>query len=140
MLSWNRTVCRLGRELFAGRMLGLGLVFAAARAALAIRATLTAGTAATRAAHAPGWAHLFQLLELLGRQDLLQLRLHLSLQGRHLLLLIVGQVQLFLCARRQQVKPARSTPTTWTSGTAFAARRTLPLWRLITVLRCQEAR
>jgi hypothetical protein len=57
-----------------------------------------------------------------------------------LLLLIVGQVQLLHCPRGQQVKAALSAPTTGPTGTAFAARRTLPVGRLIIVLRCQEAR
>ena len=96
MLPWNRTVDQHCRELFTGRMLRLGLVFSAAGAALAARTTLT-----TWAAWAPGWPHLLQLLELLWRQYLLKLGLHLSLQRRHLLLLVVGQVQLLLCARGQ---------------------------------------
>jgi hypothetical protein len=41
---------------------------------------------------------------LLGRQYLLKLRLHLSLQRRHLLLLVVGQVQLLLCARGGRIR------------------------------------
>ena len=106
MLPWNWTVGHHCRELFTGRMLRLGLVFTAAGAAgaaLAARTTLT-----TRAAWAPGWPHLLQLLELLGRQYLLKLRLHLSLQRRHLLLLVVGQVELLLSAWGEQVEPAGS--------------------------------
>ena len=84
----------------------LGRVFVTARAALTIRTTLTAGAATARAAWAPGWPHLFQLLQLLRRQDLLKLRLHLGFQRRHLLLLVVGQVQLLLRAWGEQVEPA----------------------------------
>ena len=77
--------------LFLGRT--LRTVFAVG-SALTIRTTLTAGT--TGPAWAPRRPHLLQLLELLGRENLLDLRLHLSLQGRHLRLLIGGQVQLLL--------------------------------------------
>ena len=85
-------------------------VLRTAFAALATGTTLTVGAATTRAAGAPGRPHLLQLLELLRRQDLLELRLHLSLQGRQLLLLVGGQVQVLLRHRGQQVKPARPTP------------------------------
>jgi hypothetical protein len=82
----------------------------AAGAALITGTTLTAGAATTLAAWAPRGPHLLQLLYLLGRQNLLQLRLYLSLQRRHLLLLVGGQVQLLLCPRGQQVKSARPAP------------------------------
>ena len=107
-------------------------VAALARAELLfLRWTLRA-TFATRPAEPAGAAlalrrpHLLQLFELLGRENLLDLRLNLGFQGRHLFLLIVGQVQLLLRARRQDVKTARAA---WSaSRTALRAgfrRRTL---------------
>ena len=97
----------------------------------ALRAVLSAGApwtaiGAAHAAGAPGRPHLLQLLQLLGRQDLLELGLRLGLQGRQLLLLVGGQVQLLLRARRQRVKPAPSARTTGTTGTPFAGGRTSP--------------
>ena len=122
-------------------LLFLGGTLRTAFAALATGTTLTVGVATTRAAGAPGRPHLLQLLELLRRQDLLELRLHLSLQGRHLLLLIGGEVQLLLCAWGQEVKPtlpARTVPRT--PLCAGFRRRTLPVLGLIIVLCREEAR
>lgn len=103
-----RTVLAAGAALTTGPALAFG----------------TAGAATTRAAGSPRWPHLLQLVELLGRQDLLELRLDLSLEGRDLLLLIGGQVQSLLCAGGQQVKPALPAPR--------AALRTALGWRTIT--------
>src|ERR1035438_5151884 len=100
-----------------------------------LRVSFAAGAATTRSTGAPGWAHLLQLLELFRRQDLLELRLHLGLQGCNLLLLVLGQVQVFHCAWGEQVKPARSARTT---GAALVMGRALPVGRWIAVLRCNE--
>jgi hypothetical protein len=59
---------------------------------------------------------------LLGRQDLLELRLYLSLQCRYLFLLVGGQVQLLLDGRGQQVKTALAAWATRTTGAAALAR------------------
>ena len=93
-LGWGRPQAKSGdisaatlaraELLFLGRTLRFGLAITTTRAAL------TARTAPARAAWAPRWPHLLQLFELLGCQDLLELRLYLSFQGRHLLLLILG--------------------------------------------------
>jgi len=87
-------------------------------------------------------AHGFQLFELFRRENFLQLCLGLGFKGRDLLFLFVGQVQLFLRAWRQQVKPARTA-----AGIANAAGRTFPSGRVlpvgaltISVLRRQQAR
>jgi hypothetical protein len=101
--------------------------------ARAARAALTTRTA--RAALALRWPQLLQLLHLLRGEDLLELRLHFGLQGRDLLLLIGGEVELFLGARWHQVKPARPA-----AGAAFTARRSLPGRLLIAVLRGERAR
>ena len=71
--------------------------------------TCATGTPTTPTALGRRWPHLLQLLKLLGRQDLLDLSLHLDLQGRQLLLLVARQVKLLLCARGEEVKPAAST-------------------------------
>ena len=105
-----------------------------------LRVSFAAGTATTRSTGAPGWTHLLQLLELFRRQDLLELRLHLGLQGCNLLLLILGQVQVFHRAWGQQMKPALSARTTRATGAAFVMGRALPVGRWITVLRCNEPR
>jgi len=72
----------------------LRMVFRAALAA--VRPILTAIRTALR----PRRAHLLQRLHLISRQYLLELCLHFGLQARYLLLLIGGQLQFFLGARR----------------------------------------
>ena len=105
-----------------------------------LRVSFAAGAATTRSTGAPGWAHLLQLLELFRRQDLLELRLHLGLQGCNLFLLILGQVEVFHCARGQQMEPALSARTSGAAGAALVMGRTLPVRWLIPILRCNEPR
>ena len=92
------------------------------RAALAIG---TGTSAITAAAAALGRAHLLQLFHLLGSEDFLELRLRLSFEGRDLLLLVGGEIELLFGTRRQQVKPARTTAAGagFAAGRAFAGRR-----------------
>ena len=102
----------IGRRLWSSFSAGASLTPRTAAAG----AVLTPTGAAARAAHTAGaalarrWPHLVQLLQLLGREDLFELRLYIGFQRRHLLLLIGGQVQVLLCPRGQQVKPALSLP------------------------------
>jgi hypothetical protein len=133
-------------QLFTGWR--LRTAFSTGAALTAVRPALTTTRAATGPALASRRPHLLQLLHLRGRQDFLKLCLHFGLQGRHLLLLVGGQLQLLLCAWRQQVKPAAlaarpaalSARTTGAAGGASAWRRTLPVRLLIGILRCDEAR
>ena len=148
---WNRTMARDFRESFTGRALRFGLVSANASPPLTARLTLTTLTAGTaRPAHALRWPHLLQLLQLLRREDLLELRFGFGFQGRHLLELVGGQVQLLHGARGQQVKAALATgtagttafstrSTTGAAGAAFVTGRTLPFRALIVVLRNEQA-
>ena len=124
----------LGGTLRAVFATGPTLTTRTSTASLTALTALSAGPAG--AALALRWPHLLQLLQLLGRQDLLDLRLHLSLQRRHLLLLIGGQVQLLLRARGHQAKPALPARTTGNTGAAFATWRRLCVGALISVLSC----
>jgi hypothetical protein len=81
--------------------------------------------------------HLLHVLQLIGRQDFLHLRLYLRLQLRYLLPLLRGQVQLFRHWGRQKLRAAAFTARTW--ATSFGARRTLALGRWIAFLRCEKA-
>jgi hypothetical protein len=113
--------------------------------AFAGRASLTTRTSRTTRTTLAAWAHwrahVFQLFELFRREDLLQLRLRLGFEGGDLLLLFIGQVQLFLRAWRKQANPAGpAAGIAHAPGAAFAARRTLPGRKLIVVLRGEEAR
>src|SRR4051794_16497641 len=76
--------------------------------------TWTALTTATRAATAHLFAHVFELLLLVIGQNFIELVLGLFFQGFDLFLLIVGQVQLLLSHRRNDVETAalHSTLTT----------------------------
>jgi len=118
--------------LFLGRWL---------RMVFRIRTTGTATVMAitTFAARALRWPHLLQLFQLVGGQNFLELRLRLGLQGRHLFLLVGGQVELLHSARRQQMESALADRTT---GAAFAGSRTITGWRRTSLIlsRCGQCR
>jgi len=93
-------------------------------------------------ADGPAFLHrrpqLLHLLQLIGRQDFLHLRLYLRLQLRYLLPLLRGKVQLFRHWGRQKLRATAFTARTWAAS--FGARRTLALGRWIAFLRREEAR
>jgi hypothetical protein len=119
-----RTTFAAGTAWTTGAALPAGATLTTRTATASRTALSTLIARTTRAPLTYRRPHLLQLLELLGRQDLLHLRLYLSLQSRHLLLLVVSQVELLHGPRRQQVQPALSARTTGTTGAAFATRRT----------------
>lgn len=106
------------------------MVFTARAVGARVVALHSSAVGAAGAALATRWPHLFQLLQLLGRQDLLQFHPHFRLKVGHLLLLVGGQVQPLLRVRGQQVEPAAA---------AFVSGRTLFVGNLIGVLRLEEA-
>jgi hypothetical protein len=76
--------------------------------------------------------HLVQLFHLVGRQDLRQLGLRISFQGRELLLLISRQFQLLPGLRGQQVKAAARSIRP--AGLAVGGRRLLAISRRRAIL------
>ena len=91
--------------------------------AAALRRTLEVSTlillAATLTALPHGRPHLFQLLQLLGGQDLLEFRLGFGLQVRHLFLLVGREVQLLLGEGGHQPEPTRHATALTIAGAAF---------------------
>jgi len=79
--------------------------------------------------------HLFQFRNLLGRQDLFQLRFHIGFQIRDLLLLVVREVQPLTGSGRQDMHPAVRS-----ARTVFAGRRLLAIRRGRGILGQEQAR
>ena len=121
------------RTLFAGWRLPLRAACSATRLWSTRACAVLIRAIAARATWTLRGPHLLQLLQLLGRQDLLDLCLHLRLQVRHLLLLVCGQVQLLQCTRGQHVE----STLPWST---FATLRTLPRGGWTGILCSEEAR
>jgi hypothetical protein len=97
------------------------------------RGTLAVATLATLPHGRP---HLFQLLQLLGRQDLLEFRLRFGLQVRHLFLLLCREVQLLLDEGWHQPEPARHATALTIAGAAFITGTKLLTGTLIVPAAC----
>jgi hypothetical protein len=91
---------------------------------------------ATLATLPHGRPQLFQLLQLLGRQDLLEFRLRFGLQVRHLFLLLCGEVQLLLDEGWHQPEPARHATALTIAGAAFITGTKLLTGTLIVPAAC----
>jgi hypothetical protein len=73
------------------------------------------------ASGAAGWARFFKGLELVGRQDLGQLCLCVGFEIGHLLLLIIGEIELFLGEARDEMEAAGAASLSTAGATAAGA-------------------